>query len=220
MDLPKNPNLPDWFWDVGVTDKKYTKPVAYGKQKFTSINAQYQIQRASEVFGLYGEGWGVRGLNYEIIRDHLNKPIMMTLTAVFYYTVKGKVNAFEMSTDINMFTSQGKLVDDLRKKLLTDLTTKSLSKIGFNADVFLGMYDDVKYLNAINKMDDHPVIKLPWPAALMKSTLAFINKQNDDTGLTLVEDRMNLYNIPETELETLKAAISKKRQSFLNQKAK
>ncbi|CAI1876548.1 Uncharacterised protein [Serratia fonticola] len=31
------------------------------------------------------------------------------------------------------------------KKLLTDATKKALSQLGFSADVFLGLYDDVNY---------------------------------------------------------------------------
>ncbi len=41
-----------------------------------------------------------------------------------------------------------KMVDaDFAKKIETDALTKALSKIGFNADVFMGRYDDVKYVN-------------------------------------------------------------------------
>ena len=37
------------------------------------------------------------------------------------------------------------------KKIETDLTTKALSKLGFSADIFMGKYDDVKYMNDIIK---------------------------------------------------------------------
>jgi hypothetical protein len=38
------------------------------------------------------------------------------------------------------------LDDDCVKKVATDALTKGLSKLGFNADVFLGLYDDNKYV--------------------------------------------------------------------------
>jgi hypothetical protein len=35
---------------------------------------------------------------------------------------------------------------DFAKKVETDALTKGLSKLGFNADVFMGLYDDHKYV--------------------------------------------------------------------------
>ena len=53
-----------------------------------------------------------------------------------------------------------KMVDaDFAKKIETDALTKALSKIGFNADVFMGLYDDHKYVAMIQeefKEKDHP----------------------------------------------------------------
>ena len=43
----------------------------------------------------------------------------------------------------------GRFDEDWAKKILTDITTKALSKLGFSADVFLGMYDDNKYVNSL-----------------------------------------------------------------------
>ena len=42
-------------------------------------------------------------------------------------------------------------MEDCRKKLLTDITTKALSFLGFNADVFLGQHDDNKYLSQVSE---------------------------------------------------------------------
>ena len=38
--------------------------------------------------------------------------------------------------------------DDCIKKVATDALTKGLSKLGFNADVFMGRFDDNKYVDA------------------------------------------------------------------------
>ena len=35
------------------------------------------------------------------------------------------------------------------KKVATDALTKGLSKLGFNADVFMGKFDDNKYVNSL-----------------------------------------------------------------------
>ena len=44
------------------------------------------------------------------------------------------------------------------KKMETDVTTKALSKLGFNADVFMGLYDDNRYVNQM-KEEFNPVPK-------------------------------------------------------------
>ena len=41
--------------------------------------------------------------------------------------------------------------DDFAKKVATDALTKGLSKLGFNADVFMGRFDDNKYVNQMIK---------------------------------------------------------------------
>ena len=47
-------------------------------------------------------------------------------------------------------TSWGtKLDDDCIKKVATDALTKGLSKLGFNADVFMGRFDDNKYVSTL-----------------------------------------------------------------------
>lgn len=41
-----------------------------------------------------------------------------------------------------------KLDDDCIKKVQTDAITKGLSRLGFNADVFMGRFDGNKYVDA------------------------------------------------------------------------
>ena len=44
-----------------------------------------------------------------------------------------------------------KIDDNFAKKLETDTLTKAISKLGFNADIFMGKFDDTKYLAEIKK---------------------------------------------------------------------
>lgn len=125
------------LWDeVCTTDPKHTKKVQQ-KGGFTAICAQYQIHKATEQWGPYGGAWGVKDCRYEYVRDAKGEVLEGTLEAVFYCPS----GEFELSTDATF-----RVGGDTRKKLLTDLTTKALSKLGFNADVFLGQYDDSKYV--------------------------------------------------------------------------
>ncbi len=126
------------LWNaVCTTDPAHAKQVD-ARGGYTAISAQYQFQLATEQFGPYGKGWGVKELRYEFV-DPSSKE--MVLDAIFYFPG----GEFEIGTDIVYRAG-----NDSRKKLLTDLTTKALSKLGFNADVFMGRFDDHKYVAEIN----------------------------------------------------------------------
>ena len=66
--------------------------------------------------------------------------------------VKGS-GEFETINTISIYkdNAQTKVDDDLAKKVETDTLTKSLSKLGFSADIFLGRYDDVRYVAEVTK---------------------------------------------------------------------
>jgi hypothetical protein len=132
------------FWEsVCKTDPAITKKVQQ-KGGFTAIDAQVQIKNATAVWGPYGGAWGVKDCVYEQIGydTETGTPHEVALDAVFYCP-QGE---FEISTDI-AWRKGG----DSRKKLLTDLTTKALSKLGFNSDVFEGKFDDNKYVAEMRK---------------------------------------------------------------------
>lgn len=136
----------DLWKQVSTTNPKYTKRVNQ-RGGFTAINATYQMKQATDVWGSYGSTWGVKDCNYEYLRDSDGKILELILEAVFYYPG----GSFELSTDSRYSPGQ-----DCRKKVLTDLTTKALSKLGFSADVFLGLYDDNKYINQVQAMFQKP----------------------------------------------------------------
>jgi hypothetical protein len=134
-------NLDLWN-QVCTTNPNHTKKVNQ-RGGFTAISAMYQLQTATDVWGSYGSTWGIKNCKYEYIRDAKNNIIELVLEAIFYYPS----GEFEISTDIRYAAGQ-----DCRKKILTDLTTKALSKLGFNADVFLGKYDDNKYIKQVQEI--------------------------------------------------------------------
>lgn len=136
----------DLWKQVCTTDPKHTKKVQ-SRGGFTAINATYQIRQATEIWGSYGSNWGVKDLNWDYIRNGKGDILEIVLEAVFYYPN----GSFPLAADCLYKPGQ-----DCRKKLLTDFTTKCLSKLGFNADVFLGLYDDNKYLNSIKEMYRKP----------------------------------------------------------------
>ena len=50
-----------------------------------------------------------------------------------------------------MYKANSKLDDEAPKKALTDAMTKAFSHLGVSADVFLGMFDNSKYVAAMKE---------------------------------------------------------------------
>lgn len=127
------------IWDaVSRTDPAHTKPVEFGR-KFTAIDAHYQIMEATRIFGPIGEGWGYTTGN-PMFEDGL-VIVPVTLWHGKRDNTFGPIYGSTTTRD-----SKGKVDKDAPKKATTDAVTKGLSQLGFNADVFLGKFDDNKYV--------------------------------------------------------------------------
>lgn len=147
-DAPEEVNNLALWESVQETDPNYTKQAGYGSRTFTAIDAYYQIKNATEKWGTYGDKWGLANLDYNRIAD----TPLMRVSAVFYYpTETGTITGFEINSAIKIANTKGVYDDDFAKKVETDLLTKSLSKLGFNSDVFLGKFDDNKYTQELTE---------------------------------------------------------------------
>lgn len=150
-------------WDaLKTTDPKYTKKVEFGR-KFTSINSQWQLQRMTEQFGPIGKGWGYH-VQHSTERLHDWYVLAVADVTVWwrdpaqdkvaeYGPVRGTSPVLEPARDKGklLFEADGQTVklhldDDAGKKAMTDALTKGLSHLGLSADVFLGLFDDNKYV--------------------------------------------------------------------------
>ena len=135
------------LWNkVEKTNPKHTKQANVKGNKITSIKPQYQIYNATNQWGSYGGKWGFKNieLGYE-----LKDVGLVTFKAVFYYP-NGE---FETINTISFWrdNAQTKLDDEFAKKVETESLTKCLSKLGFNADVFMGRFDDLRYVEDAKK---------------------------------------------------------------------
>lgn len=140
------------------TDPAFTKPITGKSYKGTSPTPTYIVKRLTAAFGPVGWGWGYRVLGFEEIKDA--DAVVNLCTIEFWYYPFGRADASEQrravfeqvgATQFAYTASSGKrMVDeDARKKSLTDAITKAASHIGFAGDIFLGRYDDSKYLQAL-----------------------------------------------------------------------
>lgn len=143
------------LWNkVEKTNPKYTKKANVKGNNITSIAPQYQIMNATEHFGVYGQSWGFKTLDFDY---SLKDEGLVSLKAVFFFP-KGE---FEIINSISIWrdNAKTKIDDNFAKKLETDALTKALSKLGFNADIFTGKFDDVRYVEEMRKEFAEPIKK-------------------------------------------------------------
>lgn len=144
--VAENANMKLWN-AVCTTDPKHTKNANVRGHKITSIAPQYQIMQATEQMGPYGGRWGFERIEFDYTLVGVNG--LVILLGIFYYP-DGK---FPITASISAWRDNAMTKPDIdfAKKVETDALTKALSKLGFAADVFMGSYDDVKYMNQLRE---------------------------------------------------------------------
>jgi hypothetical protein len=146
-DVPETNNLATWnrFADI---DPKFTKPITGKAYRGTSPNPQYVIRCLTELFGPVGKGFG-----WEVIQDGFT-PLgdeVLHWCRIRFWT-EDRSNAFESygQTKALMKTRNGMMSDeDAPKKSLTDAIVKAASHVGIAANIFLGRWDDQKYVQEV-----------------------------------------------------------------------
>lgn len=152
-------NMKLWS-QVEKTDLQFTKTVNQ-RGGYTAISPQYQLMKATEVFGPYGSGFGLS--ESELGFELLESTGLVIHKAKFFYVLNGVRSEFPIHNAIEAAktTKNGRWVDvDFAKKVETNTVSKALSKLGFNADVFMGLMEDNSYVQdlqnemALQKADD------------------------------------------------------------------
>ncbi|XYK68099.1 hypothetical protein ACSJL4_001922 [Serratia nematodiphila] len=161
------------IWNrVYKTDAKFTKAFS-NNGGGTSINGTYMVMQATKVFGPQGINWGVEIIeerfdngaplmqNVKQADGSFIKSIISngaggylcevnhTVKIRLWYKHGGKTSeVLSYGCTPYIYAAQGgRYLSDgeAPKKSLTDATKKALSQLGFSADVFLGLYDDLTY---------------------------------------------------------------------------
>lgn len=132
------------IWNaVSKTNPANTKKVSQ-RGGFTSICAQSQIMEATRQFGPIGIGWGYYA-EMPIFHDNL------VFVRVTLWHGQRDCQFGPVIGGAEWKSDKGRLDSDAPKKATTDAITKLLSQLGFNADVFLGLYDDNKYIEQVTR---------------------------------------------------------------------
>ena len=183
------------FWDsVQTTDPNFTKEVGFGR-KFTSINAQYQVREMTRAFGRIGQRWGISAEQFWMITEGL-----LAYQATLWYIDGDNKSEYAINSSIATHNGKGKLDDECFKKVSTDALTKGLSKLGFNADVFLGMWDDNRYVSQVRE-------SFKTKTKLTDTQLEAMCKAISDGKGVMVKTKMGDYDISREQSQALKKSF-------------
>jgi len=153
------------LWEsVSKTDPSATKNANVGGRDQTSINGYWMIKQATDKFGLLGIGWG-----YEVLEERWDNGALIavkvtneenrleqskthTIKIKLWYVIDGKKGeVIQYGHTPAIYRSKYGVSDDgeAPKKSLMDAIKKSLSMLGFSADIFTGMFEDENYVNQL-----------------------------------------------------------------------
>mgnify|MGYP000250556360 CR=1 FL=1 len=157
-------NLAIWNRNSSI-DAKYTKRATMNGQQITSFSLQSVVLMATKEFGPIGKGWG-----YDVELERFDEGAIIQKAATFEngdvlpevkeitHTLTIKMWYMDADTKITMPVQAGhtpylmgtkygpKHDNEYYKKSLADAIKKSLSMLGFGADIFLGLMDDQNYI--------------------------------------------------------------------------
>lgn len=143
------------LWEkVQKTDPKHVKPITGKSYQGTSPKPHYLIHKATETFGPIGIGWGF-SIADERIEEGAGGERMSIARVKVWYKWEGERGEVEHigGTSFSGTRKNGTPFtdEDAPKKSVTDALVKALSMIGFAGDIFMGRYDDSKYVSELHQ---------------------------------------------------------------------
>lgn len=216
MTAKKKPS-PMAIWEqVQQTDPTFTKSFkGTGGFSGTAFNSQYMWRKATELFGPCGTGWGYEILDEKYVEgSHIihkdahsaERTIIHVLRVGLWYMDgedKRWVEHYGQTTFVGK-NKYGPFTDEeAPKKSLTDALMKCMSMLGFGADVYLGLYDDNKYVEGLKSTEKASKGKArDGFDELIKSMRAC--KSTEDLGLWYKKNDKDILALPPDWTEHLR----------------
>lgn len=140
---------PDWIKDL------------FGNKRLKTVQTYKLIEAATRIFGPYGSNWGLKDVE-TTEAAFSNGTTLLILKGSFFYDYKGaelecsgsfpvhnSIKLAYMAYDKKSEKSYLFVDEDAFKKIETNTIAKSLSRLGFAADVYNGNYDDADYQQTV-----------------------------------------------------------------------
>jgi len=133
-----------------TTDPRAVKSITGKQYKGNSPKPYWLIERATDLFGPIGIGWGVTVKSERFERLSETDVLHVAVVSIWYVRDGKRSETFDQmgGTKAAYKTNSGSLMidEDAGKKSVTDGMVKCLSMLGFAGDIFSGMWDDSKYV--------------------------------------------------------------------------
>lgn len=177
---------------VEKTPPAQTKEITGKSYKGTSPKPYYLVQKATETFGPCGIGWGFT-IEDERIEEGAGGERMSIARVKVWYKWGGERGEVEHigGTSFSGIRASGKPFtdEDAPKKSVTDALIKALSMIGFAGDIFMGRYDDSKYVGDLKDEERQAANKPATSAAEQKRGLAEIDRELLDCATVMAVNK-------------------------------
>tara|TARA_R100000656_G_scaffold123302_2_gene99683 strand:- start:304 stop:825 length:522 start_codon:yes stop_codon:yes gene_type:complete len=131
-----------YIWDKAKsTDPSWTKPFPKFGKTLTTIDPMSQVMCMTGLFGPVGKGWRFKNTFTYTDQNVFSEVVVQWKENEQWYAFG------PISSVCALYKKAGTLDDEACKKASTDALTKAFSYLGLNADVFLGMFDNNKYVS-------------------------------------------------------------------------
>lgn len=139
------------LWDMhSDIDPKHTKAITGKQYKGTSPSPQHVVWCLTDMFGPIGSGWGAHVVAEGF--QPLGDEVLHWCRVEFWHGNRGNTFQTYGQTKALMKTKNGLMSDeDAPKKSFTDALVKAASYVGVAANIFLGRWDDAKYVQELAK---------------------------------------------------------------------
>lgn len=213
---------------VEKTDPQYTKPFSRGGGfRGTATNATYLAKKATEIFGPIGIGWGLEILDEAIMEgapldaQGNHEKIHKVRVKLWYRLdgVRGEVVQFGQTTFVGRNRNGLFTDEEAPKKSLTDAMSKCLSLLGFSADVYLGRFDDNKYVSDLQQefAEKHEAEQRQLAPKISAEQVSILEQLIAETDTDDVKFRRffkvdDLHELPRDDFERARRMLEKKKQ--------
>lgn len=210
------------LWNtVEQTPIGQTKPITGKSYSGTSPKPFYLVKKATETFGPCGIGWGYTIVD-ERIDDGIDGDRLHIARVRVWYKWNGERGEVEHigGTPFSGKRKNGNnfIDEDAPKKSVTDALVKALSMIGFAGDIFMGMYDDSKYVDMLKEEE-----RRADPSNVLAALLDNLDLQGSHAAAKEWKNGQTaqINGLSEYEFQRFKEAWESKLRSFAgaNQKA-
>lgn len=204
------------IWDaLGKTDPGATKPFnRAGGFKGTATKPMWILRRLTEQFGPAGEGWGINEPKFELVHSQEGEVLVFCIVSAWH----GKRENLLWGVGGDKPVSKNKNGvfhdDEAFKKAFTDAINNAFKSIGVGADIHMGLFDDDKYVAAMEREFASEAAKPPTVSEEQRLELMALL---DATGVP-VGEMLKAANI--ADLRDVLASEFENGKKWINREAK